>query len=195
MLFNLENITIHTDASADELEVAVTKLKKDNGLIGLGEYFLKAQDDYNVNALILLAIACLESSYGLSDLAVRKNNLFGVDARDSLKGTSQYGRYFDSKEECINYAAHRIGKQYLEKDNSADWRYCNGKKDIWSIGMKWCSKKDWGDKVVDLARRLEEIIIGVRDDHSDEESENYKELYLELKAKVDKVIEILNEVK
>ena len=179
MLFNSDNITIHTDASADELEVAVTKLKKDNGLIGLGEYFLKAQDDYNVNALILLAIACLESSYGLSDLAVRKNNLFGVDARDSLKGTSQYGRYFDSKEKCINYAAHRIGKQYLEKDDSADWRYCNG-------------KKDWGDKVVDLARRLEEIIIGVRDDHSDEE--NYKELYLELKAKVDKVIEILNEV-
>ena len=127
-------------------------------------------------------------------MAVRKNNLFGVDARDSLKGTSQYGRYFDSKEECINYAAHRMGKQYLEKDDSADWRYCNGKKDIWSIGMKWCSKKDWGDKVVDLARRLEEIIIGVRDDHSDEESENYKELYLELKAKVDKVIEILNEV-
>lgn len=194
MLFNSDNITIHTDASADELEVAVNKLKKDNALVGLGEYFLKAQDDYNVNALILLAIACLESSYGLSDLAVRKNNLFGVDARDSLKGTSQYGRYFDSKEECINYAAHRIGKQYLEKDDSADWRYCNGKKDIWSIGMKWCSKKDWGDKVVDLARRLEEIIIGVRDDHSDEESENYKELYLELKAKVDKVIEILNEV-
>ena len=99
MLFNSDNITIHTDASADELEVAVTKLKKDNGLIGLGEYFLKAQDDYNVNALILLAIACLESSYGLSDLAVNKNNLFGVDARDSLKGTSQYGRYFDSKKE------------------------------------------------------------------------------------------------
>ncbi len=74
-----------------------------NNLFGVDanryEYFLKAQDDHNVNALILLAIACLESSYGLSDLAVNKNNLFGVDARDSLKGTSQYGRYFDSKKE------------------------------------------------------------------------------------------------
>lgn len=39
MLFNSDNITIHTDASANELELAVTKLKKDNGLIGLGEYF------------------------------------------------------------------------------------------------------------------------------------------------------------
>lgn len=195
MLFNSNNITIHADVSANELEIAATKLKKENGFAGLGEYFLKTQVDYSVNALILLAIACLESSFGMSDLAVKKNNLFGIDARDSLKGTSEYGRYFNNKEECIVYAAHRIGKQYLEKDDSADWRYCNGKQDIWSVGMKWCSKNDWGDKVVDLAHRLEEAIIGVREDHTDEDNENYKELYLELKSKVDKVIEILNEVK
>ena len=48
-----------------------------------GNIWLKAQETYGVNAAEIFALACLESGYGTSDYAMKRNNLFGWNAVDS----------------------------------------------------------------------------------------------------------------
>ena len=183
--FNTDDISIPTKATAYELSKALNIVNDNNALSYLTTSFLKAQRLYNVNAIILISIACLESSFGLSVLARQKNNLFGIDARDSLKGTDEYGKYFANKENCINYAACRIGTQYLIKDNKASWRYCEGKKDIWSVGHKWSSDPEWGNKVTNIANKISSAIRDLK-----KETEiDYKKKYFDL---LDRVSDIKN---
>ena len=159
-MFDINNLQVKSNINAIQLEDAVNKIKSDNKLKGLYSSFLDAEKKYNVNAIILTSIACLESGYGTSKLATEKNNLFGLDAPDELKGTGKFGSGFKDKETCIDYAGHRIGKQYLELDNSAKWRYCDGKKDLYSIGNKWCETRGWAEKVISIANRIENNING-----------------------------------
>ena len=190
-MFNKNNISGLSHTTKEELSYAVNKLKPNNALSNLTEYFLKAEKNYDINAVILLSIACLESNYGLSKLAKDKNNLFGIDARDSLQGTNKYGKDFETKEACIDHAGHRLGMQYLKRDSKADWRYCDGKQDIYSIGKKWCSKTSWADSVISVATRLEKAI----EDYRGRETVDYKKKYEDLKSKVKVLIkELENEV-
>ena len=190
-MYNEYDISIPSGITKEQLNEAVNKLKEGTVLSELGEYFIKAESMYDINALILMSIACLESGYGTSKLALSKHNLFGIDARDSLRGTTAYGKAFKSYEECIYYTADRLGNQYLKKDPNADWRYCGGNKDVWSVGQKWCSKSDWGDKVIDIASRLVDVIEIEETDTNDHT--DYKEKYLKEKEITDKIREILKE--
>ena len=51
-------------------------------LEGTGAAFIQAQEDFGVSAIGMLAIACNESSYGTSNIAISKNNFFGWGAED-----------------------------------------------------------------------------------------------------------------
>lgn len=189
MFFNKNDITEIADVTAEELEKAVNTLKEDNKLKGLGQFFIEAQEKYNINAIMLVAIACLESAYGTSKLAIEKNNLFGLKANDEYRDDpSKYGDYFSTKEDCIDYAAHKLRYQYLELDENADWCYRNGATDIFSIGELWCSNPEWGDYIVDLSNRLSKAIEEERDSQID-----YKSKYLKEKDKLDRIRAILNE--
>ena len=138
---------------------------------------------------MLVAIACLESAYGTSKLAIEKNNLFGLRANDEYRDDpSKYGDYFSTKEDCIDYAGHKLRYQYLEEDEKAPWCYADGATDIYSIGAIWCSNPEWGDYVVDLSTRLSKVIESERDSHID-----YKAKYLKEKDKLDRIRAILNE--
>lgn len=159
-MFDINNLQVKSNINAMQLEEAINKIKQDNKLKGLGTAFIDAENKYNVNAIILASIACLESRYGTSKLAIEKNNLFGLDAPLSATGTNNYGSGYKNKEECIDYAGHRIGKQYLELDSKASWRYCEGKKDIYAVGAKWCEVKGWSDKVISIANRIKNNING-----------------------------------
>lgn len=156
-MFNKSNLQVLSDVNPQDLENAINKIKPDNGLKGLGKYFSTYEDVYNVNAIIMAAIACLESTYGTSKLAKEKCNLFGLDAKDSLVGTDKYGSGYKSKADSVKHAFHRIGRQYIELDLSCKWRYV-GAKDIYSVGRKWCSKSDWADKVISVATRIQNNI-------------------------------------
>lgn len=138
---------------------------------------------------MLTSIACLESVYGTSKLAIEKNNLFGLKANDEYQDDpSKYGDYFSTKEDCIDYAAHKLRYQYLELDENADWCYRNGAIDIYSIGSIWCSNPEWGDYIVDISTRLSKAIETERDSQID-----YKSKYLKEKEKLDRIRAILNE--
>lgn len=158
MLFNRNDIRNPSGVSGYRLDMAVKKMKAENGLEGLGVCFQKMEEKYNINSIILLSIAILESGYGLSKLAKEKNNLFGLDANDSYKGTENYGGKYKSKEECIEAAAFRIAKQYLEIDVTCPWRYIMGKVDLDSLGDRWCSNPEWSNKVNRIAENINDIV-------------------------------------
>ena len=48
-----------------------------------GDLFVKAQEHFGLNALMVFSQACVESAYGNSYLATNRNNLFGWKAYDS----------------------------------------------------------------------------------------------------------------
>ena len=176
MLYDLNNISVKArEITADDLDKAVIALKKDNNLIGAGQYFIDTQEKYDINAIVLLAMACLESGFGNSKLAREKNNLFGIHANDSLKGTANYGDYFATKEDCVDFAGYKLRKQYLELDKKASWCYADGNTDIWSIGEIWSSNPKWGDLIEDLCERLTKNI----DVEEVEPEIDYKKKYFE----------------
>ncbi|HSQ89546.1 glucosaminidase domain-containing protein, partial [Romboutsia sp.] len=65
-------------------EYVISKDSKLEGSVlrGTGEYFIKAQSKYGVNASFMIGIAMNESGKGISTLSKTKNNIFGIDARD-----------------------------------------------------------------------------------------------------------------
>lgn len=168
MLFNRNDIRNPSGVSGYRLDMAVKKMRPENGLEGLGVCFQHMEEKYSINSIILLSIAILESGYGLSKLAKEKNNLFGLDANDSYKGTENYGGKYKSKEECIEAAAFRIAKQYLEIDVTCPWRYIMGKVDLDSLGDRWCSNPDWANKVNRIAENINDI-VGLETERDDRE--------------------------
>ena len=189
MLFDLNDVTKRSNVTGNELEKAVDGITKNNNFHGLGNYFVEAEKKYSVNAVILTAMCCNESKFVTSELAKTKNNLFGIGARDELKGTSEYGNSYISKKDSIFEAAHRIGCQYLKRDSKASWRYLGGAKDWKSVRSKWSTSKDYNSKIANLAERLEKEIYKSRNKN------DYKELYEKEKEK-NKVLEkTLEEIK
>lgn len=190
MYFNKDNIAEIANVTADELEYAVNSLKAENGLQELGVCFIEAEEKYNINAIVLTAIACLESAYGTSKLATEKNNLFGLGANDEYKGdANKYGGYFSTKEDCVDYAAKKLRRQYLEEDPAAKWCYCGGATDIYAIGNIWCSNPEWADCIVDLSCRLSKAIDEERDSHID-----WKSKCLRAEEKLNKIRDIVNDI-
>lgn len=180
MFFNKNDITEIADVTAEDIDNAIATLKPENGLTGLGKYFIDAQNDYKVNAIILAAIACHESGYGTSKLARTKNNLFGIKANDEFVGDDEkYGDYFATKEDCIDKAGYKLRYQYLEYDSNASYCYANGDKDLHSIGHIWCSDEEWADSIANLAERLSNTIKPKID---------YEIEYFKLKEKLEKLI-------
>ncbi|WP_188206720.1 glucosaminidase domain-containing protein [Alkalibacillus aidingensis] len=149
-LFNQLDITKDTNYTAEDIDDYIdefSKVRDTEGnapLAGLGEAFIEAQEEYQVNALFLMSLAIHESAWGGSKIAQEKNNLFGLNATDS----DPYGNAdeFESFEEAVLYAGYFINKGYLDPD---DWRYNGpyaGNKTL-GLNVRYASDPYWGQKV------------------------------------------------
>ena len=156
MFFDENNVRVTSNVNPANLDNAIEILKNENpdnksekGLKWLGESFLKAEKEHNINAILLAAIACMESGFGTNDESKYWNNIFTLKDKGAVK------KYKD-KASCIDDAAKRISEQYLKLDPNHAWRYVgDGKTDIRSIGKVYCkSDPDWSKKVIDLAKRI-----------------------------------------
>lgn len=110
--------------TAEELSF-ITK----QNLVGLEDAFVKAEKDYGVNCLFLVAIASMESANGT--ICFKPNNMFGY-------GSSGYS----SKAECIDDVANGLANNYLKEGASL----YNGKT-ISDVNKRYASSSTWDDKV------------------------------------------------
>jgi hypothetical protein len=119
----LPGITEPCGLSVEELE---SRLK--GNLKNYAQAFLHAEEDYEINALFLCAVAALESGWG--ERCFRPNNFFGF----------MTSREFRSPEECIDFVAWWLKKHYLNENG----KYYRGGT-ISAIGKIWCpdGTGDW----------------------------------------------------
>lgn len=131
--------------------------KSDSVLNGRGSAFINAQNEFGVNAALLLAFAVHESGYGTSSIAKDKNNLFGVNATDS----NPYGNAntYNSVEDSIySQADCVISRAYT--DAILDSRYFGANVGNKNAGMnvKYASDPYWGEKIAGHMYRLDKYL-------------------------------------
>lgn len=105
------------------------KLITQGSLVGLEESFLKAEQDYGVNCLFVMAIASIESANGT--ICFRPNNMFGYG-----------GMSFSSKAECIDVVSKGLATRYLAPGSSL---YSG--KTISDVNKRYAASTTWDDKV------------------------------------------------
>ena len=132
-----ESIPAYTNAQIRKLDVSkpsgVTKsdlkLVTQGALVGLEDAFLKAEQDYGINCLFVMAIASHESANGT--ICFRPNNLFG------------FGRSgFSSKAEGIDVVSRALARNYLSPGGSL---YSG--KTISDVNKRYAASTTWDDKV------------------------------------------------
>lgn len=133
------NMGYKMDAYGNKAESGASRL------YGKGQSYYYAQEKYGVNALLALSLSRNETGNGTSNLAVNKNNGFGLNAVDSnpYGSASQYVTYAHS---ILGYASDWITYGYA---HPRDWRYFGPQfGDKW-IGMnvKYASDTYWSEKM------------------------------------------------
>ena len=130
---------------------------EDTGLNGLGEAYIKAENESGVNAMFLVALSMIESGNGNSKLSKNKNNIFGYQAYDSDPYNS--AKTFSSKEECIYEVASVISKKYLTEDGP----YFGGGYTINHINKRYATDPDWDIKIISKMVAMNDFIINHQD--------------------------------
>lgn len=117
----------------------------DSVLRNSGAYFIKAQNEYGVNALMSIGIAMNESAKGTSSIAKTKNNIFGANATDAFPSGADS---FINVEDCIM----RVDNYFFSNGyfNPKSWKYNNstvGNKSA-GINVKYASDPFWSEKAI-----------------------------------------------
>lgn len=121
-----------------------------------GQTFIDAQNTYGVNALLVYAMACLESAYGTSSYAQQRNNLFGWSAYDSDPDSASY---FSSVEQAIKEHMGINLRGYLDIN---DYRFFGpqlGNKGS-GINLKYAADPYWGYKIAAIAYDIDKCANG-----------------------------------
>lgn len=123
--------TSYTGAELDNLIVNILKEReqsyggrytdasKKSKLIGLGTSFKKLENDYQVNALLILSLAVHEGDYGMSETALTCNNLFGLYKYDSLtKLCPDKGTFKNPGDSAIALVKDFLNPNYMDPTNA-----------------------------------------------------------------------------
>ena len=124
-------------------------------LYNTGSAFINAQNDFGVNAAIMLSIGANESGWGNSHISQTKNNLFGLNAVDSnpfLQSDS-----FGSPADCIEtYAYVWLSYGFLQP---GDWRFkgANLGNKVEGLNLKYASDPFWGETAAHYYYELDKM--------------------------------------
>lgn len=122
---------------------ATSGLTLQGELAPLEDAFLAAESTYGVDASFLAAVAALESGWGKSELARKKNNLFGWRGADGYMA-------FDSPEDCIDHVAEYLAEEYLDPDGL----YYNGLS-VENVAENYCGgNADWVKMVEEIMQSV-----------------------------------------
>lgn len=114
-------------------------------LYGKGQFFYHAQEKYGVNAILSLSLSRNETAHGRSDLAINKNNGFGLNAVDSSPGQSAFW-YASFASSILGYANEYVTYGYA---HPRDWRYFGPQFGDKGLGMNvnYASDTYWSEKM------------------------------------------------
>lgn len=144
----------HTNLTVEDFDNYIAKLKGDASiLLGQGKYFLRGQNAYGANALIVYAMACLESAYGTSGYARNRNNLFGWSAYDDSPDDASS---FSSVKVCVYEQMGRNLNWFLDFTNRRYFGYAVGNKGS-GINVQYASDPYWGIKIASISYNIDKF--------------------------------------
>jgi len=137
---NATDLSQKSNLSANQFNSIIEKTLESRGYVytastfyNIGESLYNMEQTYGINGLFALAVSSQETEYGFSNLAVNKNNLFGISGDNGYRG-------FDTIDECIQYFGNMIAKYYVGCDrttiSSIGFKYCPGSKS-WITNVSW----------------------------------------------------------
>jgi len=174
--FNQLSLRTNTNYTAEDLDRFMEHFSPDSPLIGLGEHFIEAQEEYDINGLYLLSHAIHESFWGKSKIAKDKNNLFGINASDD----NPYGNAdeFKSYEANIMYVAEFVSEKYLTPGNFRYYGDFLGNK-AEGMNVKYASDPYWGQKIAGWMYKADQYLgskdRNLLDPDYDDESDSTEE--------------------
>lgn len=163
----LRSYSSYTDAELTDIINA--RVSDSSKLYNTGASFVKHQNAYGVNALLVAGIGINESRWGSSTISQSKNNLFGLNAIDGREGDASV---YTSADDCIQQMMENwMSKGYLY---SGDSRYYGGflGNKASGINVKYASDPYWGEKAAQYAWYLDKtsgskdaykFTIGIKD--------------------------------
>ncbi|WP_067617401.1 glucosaminidase domain-containing protein [Alicyclobacillus acidiphilus] len=151
------DVDLRYPAPSDVTAAAIDKyLTAHNSLMaGLGSVFMEAQAKYDVDANYLVSHALEETGSGgsVSEIALKKNNLFGYGAFDA-NATADAGT-FPSEAYAILFQAWEVRNDYLNPDSS---HYT--KPTLAGMAANYASDPEWANKINNL---MDQFAIDVGD--------------------------------
>lgn len=143
--YNPYNITEKSNIT----ETAMYKLTAGTKLETVVDVLLEGEDRYNINAVAVLAIICLESSYGTSNRAINNNNLTGY----AVYSDSSDGKHFESWTDCIEETYKLLAKEYLSENGKY---YCG--KSIWNVNVYYSTPTNWSEQINDIVDNFKDKV-------------------------------------
>ncbi|MEG0313928.1 MAG: glucosaminidase domain-containing protein [Erysipelotrichaceae bacterium] len=119
-----------------------------------GSDFIKQQNIYGSNGILMTGVAANESAWGTSNYALKRNNLFGHSAFDSSPDSAS--KYPTPGHSIAYHASKFVSQDYLDcKDY--DGRYFGGNLGDKASGMnvKYASDPYWGEKAAEIGWYIE----------------------------------------
>lgn len=145
------NVTSKTGVTAADIDALISKYCGSDSVlkVGMGKYFIEAQESSGIDALVLFSIASHESAYGTSKIAKMKSNLFGYGAVDTDPMNKAYnygsGDSADNVRNGILDISNKIGQWYV-KNRGQDSLY-KIEHDPSGTGYRYASDTQWDSKV------------------------------------------------
>ena len=116
-------------------------------MAGLGDSFMRAEQNFHVSARYFVAHAILESNWGTSAIAHDKHNLFGFNANDA--NPYRDATTFPSFDACIQYVAQFVAQNYL----ASSGRYYHGPT-LRGMNVDYATDPYWADKIARIANTI-----------------------------------------
>lgn len=162
--------------SESELNTFInSKIDSDSKMWNTGSTFVRYQNLYGVNVLMMAGTAALESAWGKSSIAMNKNNLFGLNAVDSSPGESA-NSYSDVSTCLKDFAETYMSKRWLKPGYGTYKGAFVGNKAS-GINVHYASDPYWGEKIANMmwffdkvngSRDYSKYTIGIKDLMSNE---------------------------
>jgi len=125
-------------------------------LIGLGTFLKKAEEEQQINALLILALAQHESTYGLSKRAQQYNNLFGLKVYDDRPVPEYFETIEDNILELVNAYLNR---NYIPPNSAYAYGAIFGNKAT-GFNVKYAADPYWGSKAAGHMYRIDKLMGG-----------------------------------
>lgn len=154
-----------TNLSASQLDAYLNMQTTDasSKMKNMGQYFIKYQDEYGSNALLMFAVAANESNWGLSAIAKSKNNIFGHAAYDASAGSSATG-YYSPDKSIYSHARYFVSEGYLDPlDYSGRYYGAHLGDKASGMNVKYASDPYWGEKAAAIAWKVQKSFENAKD--------------------------------